>query len=127
MLWQTAKKFMLFLGIAVLGCNLAISSVPRCDVLFSLWSGAQERLDETAPAGFPCHEATAPKPTSGPAIEDFSLCQCTLLNCLGFTLPSFEPASYIAFVASTERQLLFPWSAFIADNIMDIEVPPPRV
>jgi hypothetical protein len=127
MLWQTMKKFMLFLGIAVLGCNLAISSVPRCDVLFSLWNDAQERLTKAAPEGFSCHETTGPKPTSGPAIDDFSPCQCALLNCLVFTLPSFEPASDIAFLASTERQLVFPWSALIADYILDLEAPPPRV
>jgi hypothetical protein len=126
-LWHTLKKSVLFLGILVLGCNLAISSVPRCDVLFSIWNDARERLSEPAPAGFSCHEATAPEPATGPAIEDFSLCQCTLLSCLAFTLPSFEPESYIAFVPANERQLLFPWSGLIADHIKDLEAPPPRV
>jgi len=126
MLWHILKKFMILLGIVVLGCNLAISSVPRCDVLFSIWNGAHERLSEPAPAGFSCHEATAPEPTSGAAIQELSLCQCALLNCLAFTLPSFEPDSFIAFVPATERQLLFPWSGLIAEFITDLEAPPPR-
>ncbi len=121
------RKFMLFLGIFLLSGNLALASVPRCSVLKDIWNTAQERLDKSEEMAYSCHE---PAPANNPTedrVSDPGLCQCHLLSCLVYTLPTFAPNSYIRFIPSSEQVLVFPLQVFISDNVQDIEAPPPRV
>ncbi len=121
------RKCMLFLGIFLLSGNLALASVPRCSVLKEIWGATQERLDRSEEMALSCHEPAPTKDSGEGSLSDPGLCQCHLLSCLVYTVPTFAPDTYIRFIPSSERVLMFPFRMFISDNVLDIEAPPPRV
>ncbi len=121
------RKFMLFLGIFLLSGNLALASVPRCSVLKEIWNATQERLNKSDEMAVSCHEPASEQADSQASLSDPGLCQCHLLNCLVYTLPTFAPDSYIRFIPSSEKLLVFPFQVFVSDHVLDLEAPPPRV
>lgn len=121
------RKLMLFLGIILLSGNLVLAPVPRCSLVKEVWSSLQEQPDRAGTLEMSCHQSASKAQHEGSQLMEPGLCQCHLLSCLVFTLPSVITEHDYRFVPTSERVLVFPFRTVIATHSVDVEGPPPRV
>ncbi len=118
---------MKLLGLVVLVFNLALGSIPRCNLIIDFL--VQSSLTET-PASSPspsCHESTTPKKNERlPAWTSHPLCQCSLLQYLSFVLPSFELNSLMTLQTQGGRLLVFDLEDHSASLILSPDPPYPK-
>ena len=117
---------MLFLGMFLLSGNLVLASVPRCALVKEVWSSLQDTPDKPAKLEMSCHQPASKPAHKGAQLMEAGLCQCHLLSCLVFTLPTVITERDYRFVPTSERVLVFPSRTVIASNILEVEAPPPR-
>jgi len=101
--------------------NLCVATIPRCDNILAV---LQHSLITKAPEAPACHDTTPA--TTGTAISNKRLCECTLVKFVFVTLPNFDPQSLIGFRIHSSTLIQFEIALWNPAALKGPEPPYPR-
>ncbi len=111
MIWQISqwRRWCYACAYLFLVANLILASIPRCQILVSLWNAGEELMQKAAAPVMSCHEAKVEQKSDPllPQIKQDHTCRCSLASYVPLFYQEFDPRPYVQFRAQSVRILKF--------------------